>query len=154
MLAGQFEVDNRTAHGINRLRDAIANRVAQLPQMGQKISARWIAARDEITALAQAQPEMSFQDFAALCRRHQVSGEEILTLSTLMHDLGQIIYYGTDVGLQEFVVLNPEWLTKAISYVLHDDPTRNSGGVLEHARLREIWQDREDGRGSPTVVRL
>ena len=87
-----------------------------------------------------------------MCRRHQVGGDEILTLATLMHDLGQIIYYGTDDGLQDFVVLNPEWLTKAISYVLHDDPTRNSGGVLEHARLREIWQDRSDGPGYPPVI--
>jgi internalin A len=45
------------------------------------------------------------------------------------------------------VVLNPEWLTKAISYVLRDDPTRNSGGVLEHKRLQKIWQDRPNGPG-------
>ena len=63
--------------------------------------------------------------------------------------LGQIIYYGDDEGLRDFVVLNPEWLTKAISYVLRDDPTRHSGGVLDHARLREIWQDRPDGTGYP-----
>ena len=149
MLAGHFEVDNQTGHGIEELKDAIATEAARLPQMGQKISARWVAARDEITELAQAQPEMSFQDFTALCRLHQVSGEEILTLATLMHDLGQIIYYGTDDGLQDFVVLNPEWLTKAISAVLHDDTTRNSGGVLEHGRLREIWRDRPDGLGYP-----
>ena len=49
-----------------------------------------------------------------------------------MHDLGQIIYYGDDEGLQDFVVLNPEWLTTAISYVLRDDPTRKSGGILDH----------------------
>ena len=149
MLAGHFEVDNQTGHGIKELKDAIATEAARLPQMGQKISARWIAARNEITELAQGQSEMSFQDFTALCRRQQIRGEEILTLATLMHDLGQIIYYGTDDGLQDFVVLNPEWLTKAISYVLHDDPTRNSGGVLEHGRLREIWQDRPDGPGYP-----
>ena len=84
-----------------------------------------------------------------MCQRHQVGGAETGTLATLMHDLGQIIYYGADEGLQDFVVLNPEWLTKAISYVLRDDLTRHSGGVLDHARLREIWQDRQDGPGYP-----
>ena len=73
---------------------------------------------------------------------HQCSDEESSTLAALMHDLGQIIYYGDDEGLQDFVVLNPEWLTTAISYVLRDDPTRQAGGILDHARLRDIWQDR------------
>jgi GTPase SAR1 family protein len=149
MLAGHFEVDNQTGLGIPELQDAIADQAARLPQMGQKISSRWVAVRDEITGLAQTQPQMSFQDFTAVCQRHHVSDAETGTLATLMHDLGQIIYYGTDEGLQDFVVLNPEWLTKAISYVLRDDPTRRSGGVLNHARLRDIWQDRQDGPGYP-----
>ena len=145
MLQGHFEVDNQTGHGIPELRDAIAKHVAQLPQMGQKVSSRWVAVRNEIADLSQMKPQMSFQDFAALCQRYQVGGREISTLAVLMHDLGQIIYYGTDEGLQDFVILNPEWLTKAISYVLRDDLTRQSGGVLDHARLRDIWQDRADG---------
>src|SRR5262249_25773996 len=41
-----------------------------------------------------------------------------------------------------FVVLKPEWLTKAISYVLRDDLTRRLDGLLDHARLWDIWQDR------------
>jgi internalin A len=59
-----------------------------------------------------------------------------------MHDVGQIIYYGEDDGLRDFVVLNPEWLTKAIGYVLRDNPTRLAAGELDHGRLKEIWQDR------------
>ena len=62
-----------------------------------------------------------------------------------MHDLGQVIYYADDEGLRDTVILNPEWLTKAISYVLEDVPTRTSGGFLDHERVREIWSDRDDG---------
>ena len=53
-----------------------------------------------------------------------------------MHDLGLIIYYADDEGLRDIVVLNPEWLTKAISYVLEDEATRQAGGILDHARLQ------------------
>ena len=53
-----------------------------------------------------------------------------------MHDLGQVIYYGDDDGLKDVIVLNPEWLTKAISHVLEDEPTRKTGGILDHTRLR------------------
>ena len=151
MLAGHFEVDNETGYGMEELRDAISRQAAQLPQMGQKISSRWAAVREEIAGLAEGHPQISFQDFMALCQRNEVVGAEIRTLAALMHDLGQIIYYRADEGLRDFVVLNPEWLTKAISYVLRDDPTRKADGVLEHARLQDIWDDRPDGSGYPSA---
>jgi internalin A len=139
MLAGNFEVDNSTGVGLPRLSQAVGREAAQLPQMGQRISGRWASARDEILALAQTRLHIPYRQFAKICKRHRVTGREMVTLAQLMHDLGQIIYYGQDEGLKDIVVLNPEWLTKAISYVLSDTSTRDSGGVLDHARLKQIW---------------
>jgi Leucine-rich repeat (LRR) protein/GTPase SAR1 family protein len=147
LLAGHFDVDNETGHGIGQLQKAIACQAALLPQMGQLISARWIAVRQEVADLARSEPQISFEAFTAICQQHGVDGEEVSTLAALMHDAGQIIYYGEGDSLRDFVVLNPEWLTKAISYVLRDNPTRIAAGELDHARLKEIWQDRQDGPG-------
>ncbi len=145
LLVGQFEVDNSTGFGITELSERIAVEAAQLPQMGQLISPRWIAAREEILARAKTDPQIPYQQFVEACQRHQVNGDEIGTLAELMHDLGQIVYYGGDEGLRDFVVLDPEWLTKAISYVLEDELTRQSGGILDHSHLKEIWRVRQDG---------
>ena len=142
MLVGNFAVDNQTGRGIANLREAIAQQASRLPQMGQKISSRWIAVRNEIMELANSDPQISFEDFVDLCCRHQFTDDEPGTLARYMHELGQIIYYGEDEGLQDFVVLNPEWLTTAISYVLRDEQTRESGGILDHTHLRDIWHDK------------
>ena len=149
MLIGSFDVDNSIGAGISALRRAIGREAAQLPQMGQRISNRWAAARDEILALGQAKPQISYKWFESICWRHGVTGREMVTLAQLMHDLGQIIYYGEDEGLRDIVVLNPEWLTKAISYVLEDKLTKDAGGVLGHARLGDIWQHRDEGPAYP-----
>ena len=149
MLVGNFEVDNRTGDGIPQLHRSLAKQAAGLPQMGQLISPRWIAARDEILTRAAAEPQIRYEQFAKVCKRHRARGQEILTLAQLMHDLGHIVYYAEDEGLKDIVVLDPEWLTKAISYVLEDKPTRDAGGILDHRRLRSIWQDREDGPSYP-----
>ena len=149
MLTGQHEIDNRTCSGIVQLREEIAQQAALLPQMGQLINRRWIAAREEILARAKTEPQISYEEFVRVCQRHGVADKEIITLAELLHDLGQIIYYGEDEGLKDIVVLKPEWLTKAISYVLEDKETRRADGVLNHLRLREIWQDKADGSGYP-----
>jgi internalin A len=150
LLTGWYEVDNRTGRGIAELREGIAAEAARLPQMGQLISSRWIAARDEILDLANTEPQIPYGQFVAICQAHHVNGDEVITLAELMHDLGQIVYYGDDESLRDFVVLNPEWLTKAISYVLEDEPTREVGGILDHAHLAQIWQDRPGGPAYPT----
>lgn len=100
LLAGWYKVDNRTGHGIPELRKAIAAEAAQLPQMGQLINPRWIAARDAILALAETEPQIPYERFASICRDHHVDGNEIVTLAELMHDLGQVIYYSDDEGLR------------------------------------------------------
>ena len=116
--------------------------------MGQLLSPRWVAARDDILTRAQSEPHISYEQFVKICNAHGVTGKEITTLAQLMHDLGHIIYYAEDEGLRDIVVLNPEWLTKAISYVLEDKATKDAGGVLDHARIRQLWQHNDD-RGYP-----
>jgi internalin A len=150
LLAGQYEIDNRSGAGINRLRLAMAAEAAKLPQMGQLISPRWAAARAQITSLAEANPQIPYSEFTDICRNHGVGDDESLTLAQLMHDLGQIVYYGDDFGLCDFIILNPDWLTRAISYVLEDDSTIQSGGVLEHGRLAQIWGNRTHGASYAT----
>ncbi|WFE99086.1 COR domain-containing protein [Micromonospora sp. WMMD964] len=159
MLAGQVKVDNQSGTGIPELRSEVAREAAALPQMGRMLSPRWIRARDDVLSRYQSQPQISWTDFVAACERQQLNDEETITLAELLHDLGQIIYYGDDEGLRDIVVLNPEWLTKAIAYVLEDVVTREANGVLEHARLRTIWQDRKFGdvypaRHHPYFLRL
>jgi internalin A len=159
MLVGHYEVDNKTGRGVAELRTAIAEHVARLPQMGQLASPRWAATRDEVVARGKAEPQIDYHDFVKICYQHGVVGDEIPAIANFLHDIGQIIYYGDDEGLRDIVVLNPEWLTKAISCVLEDRVTRLGGGVLDHARLREIWRDGRDGliypdRYHPYFLRL
>src|SRR5262249_20278999 len=109
--------------------------------MGAQWSVRWAAASRDLRLLPQ--PQIPLDEFIGLCRQHKLDDEETATLAKLLHELGHIIHYATDEGLRDVVVLQPEWLTKAISYVLEDRVTRDTGGVLQHDRLRGIWQRRD-----------
>jgi internalin A len=149
MLMGRHEIDNRRGNGINDLRRDLAEQASKLPQMGQWISRRWIAVGDDLVDRAQVEPYILFEEFVRVCTQHKVPRAETEVLAELLHDLGRIIYYSKDDGLRDIVVLNPEWLTKAISYVLDDKETRDAAGVLDHKRLKKIWQDRLDGTGYP-----
>jgi internalin A len=129
------------------LRRAIAAQAARLPQIGELLSPRWVQVRAEIQK--STEPQISYEEFEAACHRYGLDEPQTKALASLLHDLGHIIYYAEDEGLRSIVVLQPEWLTKAIGYVLEDTPTRHAGGVLPHARLTEIWQHRQGSQSYP-----
>lgn len=146
MIVGFHEVDSLVDDpatgekvGIAALKTMIADAAKNLEQMGMLFNRDWREARDEL--LAMREPCVSYACFADVCARHNLDDISTKTLATLMHDLGYIVYYGGDERLKDDVVLQPEWLTKAIGFVLEDRKTQEMDGILPHNRLKEVWWD-------------
>ena len=137
ILVGYYRVDNQTGNGIEELRSAIAEAAARLPQMGERISRRWVTARNEVSN--ELVPYVAFAGFRTICKRTGIDSNECVVLAQYLHHLGDIVYYGEDEGLRDIIVLQPEWITAAFGYVLEDTRTRDTGGILDHTRLRDIW---------------
>jgi hypothetical protein len=125
--------------GIAELKQVIARASAQLPQMGMGFNRDWKAARDEL--IAHPEPRVSFSTFSGICASRGLSQLDADTLAHLMHDLGYIVHYADDEKLRDDVVLKPEWLTKAIGFVLEDHDTAKRDGILPDDQLRKVWQD-------------
>ena len=139
ILIGFHEVDSLTGSGVSELKAAIAEAAADLEQMGELFNPKWKAARDEVAALPD--PHIPFSRFSSICSSHDLLPEEVDVLSHLLHDLGAIVHFSDEEGLGDEVVLQPEWLSKAIGYVLEDRTTYEEAGVLQHQWLRRIWSD-------------
>ena len=153
VLVGSHAVDNSDGSGIDALRLDIARHAADLPQMGEIVSASWQAARSELLALPEGQ--IPYGRCAEICGQHGLDGVSTRALVRMLHHLGLVIYYDEDDGLRDIVVLQPEWLTRAISRVLEDRPTREANGVLDHRRLPEIWgTDGYPAANHPYFLRL
>lgn len=146
LVVGFHEVDSLVDNpdtaskvGVEELKEMIAAAAKDLQQMGMPFNRDWRQARDEL--LAMKEPHISYPEFAGVCERHGLDATDTRTLAELMHDLGYIVYYGDDERLKDDVVLQPEWLTKAIGFVLEDRATQEMDGILPDSRLREVWWD-------------
>jgi len=125
--------------GIAALKTVIANEAAKLEQMGMLFNNNWKAARDEL--LARPEPRISYATLSEICAKHTLSEIDTSTLARLMHDLGYIVHYDDDEKLRDDVVLKPQWLTKAIGFVLEDRGTQEMDGILPDNRLYQVWHD-------------
>ena len=146
MIVGFYEVDSLVPDehtgemvGIAELKKVIAEQAAQLEHMGMGFNRNWKSARNEL--IAHAEPRVSYTAFAETCARHGLSPIDAETLAHLMHDLGYIVHYSDDERLRDDVVLQPQWLTKAIGFLLEDRATQESEGILPDTRLQKVWHD-------------
>ena len=146
MIVGFLEVDSMVDDestgdkvGVAELKSVIVGVAKDLPQMGTPFNLNWRRARDELLSLEH--PRIPYKDFSSLCQGHGLDGVSANTLARQMHDLGYTVYYGDDERLKNDVVLQPEWLTKAIGFVLEDQRTQEMDGILPDARLGEVWMD-------------
>ncbi len=146
MIVGFHEVDSLVPDeatgemvGIAELKKVIAEHASKLEQMGMGFNRDWKAARDEL--LARPEPRISFGTFSGVCAARGLSGIDTETLAHLMHDLGYIVHYSDDEKLRDDVILKPEWLTKAIGFVLENRATAEREGILPDGELYKVWHD-------------
>jgi len=143
-VRGFFRVDSKPSDkgnylGIDDLKEAIAEIAAELPGVGDKVPAIW----QELRQTLQARPEayLSHHQVVELCAEHEMDREEADLFLLLSHTLGHIIHYHDDDILKDTVILKPDWLTKAISFVLDDGKTRQNQGLVEFSHLNHLWND-------------
>lgn len=146
MIVGFYEVDSLVPDeatgemtGIAALKKVIAEESAKLQQMGMLFNNDWKAARDEL--IYYPEPHISYSAFSEICSRHGLIQAYTDVLAHLMHDLGYIVHYADDEKLREDVVLKPEWLTKAIGFVLENRATAEREGILPDGELFNVWHE-------------
>ncbi len=131
--------ENGERHGLSDLKDAIARVAASLPEMGRKVPARWQQAREALKKTDAAY--LPLEQVLEICREYKMDEEEARLFVSISHRLGHLIHYEHDPTLRDIVVLKPDWLATAISFVLDDKRTRDAHGLVSFARLSELWND-------------
>ncbi|MCB2262532.1 MAG: hypothetical protein LGR52_06270 [Candidatus Thiosymbion ectosymbiont of Robbea hypermnestra] len=128
--------------GIGALKEAIAQVAAGLPEMGRAFPEQWQAVRERLRAGPEAW--LSLKQYLALCREQDIGPEDARLLLRICHRVGDLIHYEHDRTLRDILVLKPDWLATAISFVLDDEHTRRkTHGLVGFDRLGRLWHDPE-----------
>jgi internalin A len=125
--------------GIPELKDAIAKLAASLPEMGRSVPKVF---QDVRTALQQdGVAYLPLERVLAICREHKMDDDTARLFVAISHRLGHLIHYEHDPALRDIVVLKPDWLATAISFVLDDEVTRKAHGLVSFSHLSTLWAD-------------
>src|SRR5262249_34836819 len=125
--------------GIAELKEAIARVAAILPEVGRTVPKSFADVR--LALQATGAPYLPLDDVFAICRAHNMDDEVARLFITISHRLGHLTHYENDPALRDIVILRPDWLATAMSYVLDDEETRNNQGLVKFTRLGQLWDD-------------
>ncbi len=146
MVIEFFHIDSRpdpgtqACRGIAELKQAIARVAAGLPEMGRTFPKHWQAVREQLRTSEEAY--LPLERVFELCREQGIGREDARLLLRICHRLGDLIHYEHDPILRDLVILKPDWLATAISFVLDDEQTRKQTyGLVSFARLGQLWKD-------------
>ena len=128
--------------GIKELENAIARVAAGLPEMGRSFPKHWQEVREKLSKSKQAYLPLDL--VFAICEQHKIEEDDARLLLRICRRVGDLICYEHDPALRDIVVLKPDWLATAISFVLDDEQTRKVGhGLVSFERLGQLWNDPE-----------
>jgi Leucine-rich repeat (LRR) protein len=122
---------------ITELRDKITQIAATLPGMGTLFPAKWERARQAV--LQSDQPYMTYDQVIQTFKSYEISTEQAELLLKISHT--RLTHYHQDTILGGIVILKPDWLAKAISFVLDDGATRKRNGLADFNHLSQIWSN-------------
>ncbi|MBB5874185.1 Leucine-rich repeat (LRR) protein/GTPase SAR1 family protein [Allocatelliglobosispora scoriae] len=137
MIAGYHHIDSRTGTGIAELKRAIAATAATLPHLRRDYPRSWLS-------LLQAFREgtdtyLVYDEYERRANAHGLTTTSARSLARNANALGQWIYYDTDDALNSIIIFKPDWLSKAISYVLEDPQVHDHHGLVSHRSLAHTW---------------
>jgi internalin A len=134
-----YPKDKLKRRGIEELKAVIARVAATLPEVGRSVPKSFADVRTALQATGV--PYLSLSEVLAICRVHHMDDEIARLFITISHRLGHLTHYENDPALRDIVILRPDWLATAMSYVLDDEETRKAHGLVNFARLGQLWDD-------------
>jgi Leucine-rich repeat (LRR) protein len=146
MIAGFYHVDskpdeNGIFYQLDQLKNAIAREAASISSVGRSVPHSWKKILNAIRKRSAREPYISYSQYEALCSRQGVSKRLANLYTIILNELGYLIHYRNDETLRDTVILKPDYLSKAVSFILDDKATKEANGLIEHRRLGEIWDD-------------
>ncbi len=139
-----FAVGCADKSGIPELQDSLMRSAADLNFMGRDWPSSYAKAESAIQQ--QADEGVSHIDRGVLHEIFadaQIDAESFDDVAVSMATLGVITQFPDCPDLRDLIVLQPQWLTKAISEVMEDKQLADDKGRMSLPRMQEIWDAKE-----------
>jgi len=125
--------------GIKGLEEAVQENLMQLELMGKELPKGWMTIRKKLQK--EEEDYLSVGDFRKLCKKENiVSNEQLFPMCQQFHQLGVFLHYQEFPELEDLIIINPEWATKAAYDLITSKILEEQQGRFSFQDARDIWE--------------
>ncbi|MCP4674369.1 MAG: hypothetical protein GY854_02390 [Deltaproteobacteria bacterium] len=137
-----FAVGCETDKGIPELQESLIRSAADLHLMGRDWPASYDRAESNIRGQADSEmPHIDRAELHDIFAKASIDETRFNEAASSLAALGIITQFSDCPDLRDFIVLQPQWLTKAISKIMEDSELKDEKGKIPQQRMQEIWDD-------------
>ncbi|MEM6261394.1 MAG: COR domain-containing protein [Bacteroidota bacterium] len=128
--------------------DLLKNKIQELlPKISDDIftnqqSIYWLKVKQELERRTH-ENYLPLETYLEIASKQGLDEKDAKTLAFMLDRIGSIIYFYDHPTLSKLLVLNPEWIRKALSDVLGNVTLIENSGVLKPSMCKLIWQQYE-----------
>lgn len=120
------------------LQRQVESHFANLEVLGRPYPALWVKAREALSQLKEE--HIGWSTFQELCQKQGISDEESMRiLAKTLHNLGVLLYFPEVFGLENLVILQPQWCIDAIYKAFDLESIVKNQGRFSERTLAECW---------------
>jgi hypothetical protein len=140
MIRAVMPVDSKDGTGIPELRITLAE-VVQEPRA--RCRHTWLKGWAQVlNKLADSsEPLLHWPAIHELCVEHGIQKtKEQQDIIRTGHYIGSLLWREDIPAGQEVVILNPDWLSRAVARLLDDEDTQKAHGLVDIPKLERVWR--------------
>lgn len=156
ILAGFESIDSddshtRGRHGIDAIRQWVLKEVEGEAAFVQRVPLRWEKAAAALQGEGGTSPALRWVAFEGAVRHlASLADLDVRAFARTMHGLGRLVWFEGDAQLSDWVILHPDWLGKAVSYVFEkassvggdtDESTPLGQGLVTRKAMDLLWSN-------------
>ncbi|WP_413173506.1 COR domain-containing protein [Anabaena azotica] len=124
--------------GIDELRTAIFQQIANLKEVYDLLPLSWFEVKQQLESMPQ--DFISYSNYIGICYKNNIPEEQNQDqLIDLLHRLGLVLNFREHPFLKDTNVLKPNWVTEGIYALLSDEHLKTqTKGIFTHADIRRI----------------
>eukprot|EP01132_Coremiostelium_polycephalum_P000699 gene699-862_t len=136
-------VSCKSGKNINKLQ----NLIVKLGKSEKKLGEIYSRAYFQLDSLIISEREMNtpsiitFREFTEMALSCGIPKDQIQHAADFLKELGIIVFFEDNKsGLDQFIFIDPPWLTKLMATIITSKPNFVQSGVVEQSNLHQIWK--------------
>ncbi|MBI2966284.1 MAG: hypothetical protein HYY40_00520 [Bacteroidetes bacterium] len=137
-----YKTSCSTGSGINEFKKALEREAVKLRTVHEQFPNNWLAIKKDIEERTSgSQHYITYETFRELCRQHNTENEAAQKLLLkYFNTIGAVTWFGDDVNLNLWHILNPKWITQGVYKIITAKKTANLFGQIKISDFKELLQ--------------